>query len=78
MDAAQGSTVRGQDEGKEQLSARAGSDTPAPQLSEPGEMANSRTGHWVSVQGLMGHRNSNHIYRKVCVLDNRQRTQKNV
>lgn len=72
-DAAQGSTVRGQDEGKEQLSARAGSDSSAPtpllQLSDPGEMANSHTGHWVSVQGLMGHRNLSRIYRKVCVLE---------
>lgn len=78
MDAAQGSTVRGQDEGKEQLSARAGGDTPAPQLSEPGEMANSHTRHWVSVQGLMGRQSSHHIYRKVCVLDDMQHTQKNI
>lgn len=40
-----------------------------PQLSEPGEMANSHAGHWASVQGLMGHHNLHHIYRKVCVLE---------
>lgn len=78
MDAAQGSTVRGQDEGKEQLSARAGSDTPAPQLSGPGEMANSHTGHWVSVQGPTRHGSSQHIYRKVCVLDDAQHTLENI
>lgn len=40
-----------------------------PQLSEPGEMVNSHAGHWASVQGLMGHHNLQHIYRKVCVLE---------
>lgn len=44
--------------------------SPPPQLSEPGAMVNSHTGHWASVQGLMGHRNSHCIYRKVCVPDN--------
>lgn len=40
-----------------------------PQLSEPGEMVNSHAGHWASVQGLTGHHNLQHIYRKVCVLE---------
>lgn len=47
-----------------------------PQLSEPGEMVNSHAGHWASVQGLMGHHNLQHIYRKVCVLETHKETLK--
>lgn len=79
VDAAQGSTVGEQGEGKQQLSVRAGNGTLIPPAARAcGEMANSHTGHWVSVQGAMGHRNSHHIYRKVCVLDNMQHTQRNI